>query len=250
MLKFVCLFLCMFFLLTAERAYSIPATSPAKKNYQIMRADSSRVNIRSFNNSALKEYAKQNDFKYDGEAYVQNVSLWSRFWHWVWRILGNIFDKIFTGKPTWVIFRIALFIIAAGAIAFIVFKILGIDVIKLFKGQSKTIDIPYSESLENIHEISFDDEIEKAVSNHNYRLAVRLLYLKCLKQLNDAQLIHWQIDKTNSAYLNELTDDEKRQSFGMLTRQFEYVWYGDFPVDGQAFQNINLLFRDFKQLLS
>jgi hypothetical protein len=35
----------------------------------------------------------------------------------------------------------------------------------------------------------------------------------------------------------------------LLTRQFEYVWYGDFFVDGQSFQNINTLFQDFKQML-
>jgi hypothetical protein len=35
----------------------------------------------------------------------------------------------------------------------------------------------------------------------------------------------------------------------LLTRQFEYIWYGDFFIDGQAFQNINGLFQDFKQML-
>ena len=113
----------------------------------------------------------------------------------------------------------------------------------------KNIDIPYSESLENIHQITFDEEIEKALGQRNYRLAIRLLYLSTLKQLNDANFIQWQVDKTNSAYVNELTDAERRQSFSVLTRQFEYVWYGDFFIDGPSFQNINALFQDFKQLL-
>jgi hypothetical protein len=130
-----------------------------------------------------------------------------------------------------------------------IFKSLGIDLVKLLKGKSAKIAIPYSESLENIHEINFDGEIEKAIAQHNYRLAVRLLYLKCLKQLSDSELIRWQIDKTNSAYIYELTDPAQKQAFGTLTRQFEYVWYGNFFIDQQAFKMISLLFQNFKKQL-
>lgn len=122
--------------------------------------------------------------------------------------------------------------------------------LNIFRKDAKQVPIPYSESLENIHEISFDQEIEKAMAQHNYKLAVRLLYLRSLKQLSDAGLIHWQTDKTNSAYLNEIADSAQRQSFSILTIQFEYVWYGDFPVDGRSFQNIYTLFQDFKKMLS
>ncbi len=133
---------------------------------------------------------------------------------------------------------------------FVVFKSLGIDPIKLWRGEAKKINFPYSESLENIHEINFDDEIEKTVSQRDYRLAVRLLYLKCLKQLSDTHLIQWQIDKTNSAYIYELTDPLQKQTFGLLTHQFEYIWYGDFPIDQQAFVTINQLFQNFKTQLA
>ncbi len=107
--------------------------------------------------------------------------------------------------------------------------------LNIFRRKSLSANLPYSESLENIHEIDFDAEIEKAVSQHNYRLAVRMLYLKCLKQLSDATLIKWQPEKTNSAYINELNDVVKRTAFKLLTRQFEYVWYGEFAIDGSTF---------------
>ena len=117
----------------------------------------------------------------------------------------------------------------------------------MIRGGARKVEVPYSESLENIHEINFDEEIEKAVALHNYRLAVRLLYLKCLKQLSDRNLIQWKIDKTNSAYIYELSDPNQRQTFSRLTRQFEFVWYGNFAIDQQAFGNINQMFQDFKK---
>ncbi len=126
---------------------------------------------------------------------------------------------------------------------------MGDDLANIFRRGSKEAAIAYNESIENIHEISFDDELEKAINNKNYKLVIRLLYLRTLKQLSDAQLIHWQIEKTNSAYVNELTNDDQRQSFAVLTRQFEYIWYGNLPVNERSYQNIQTLFNDFKKLL-
>lgn len=215
---------------------------------EILKTDSSKLTVRPFNNDALQQYLNDKDFQYD-EGGTGKISLWTRFWHWFWSFLGRIFS---TSSGKWTFFTYVEYLLLIAAIAFIVYiilKIAGIDVVRLFKRQSKQIAIPYTESLENIHEISFDDEIEKAIISRNYKLAVRLLYLRSLKQLSDARLIHWQIEKTNTAYLNELTDTEQRQFFTMLTHQFEYVWYGNFFIDGVSFQNINTLFQDFKRLL-
>jgi hypothetical protein len=121
---------------------------------------------------------------------------------------------------------------------------------RLFDKDSPQGALPYQETLENIHEINFDDDIESALAQRNFKLAVRLLYLRSLKQLNDAGLIQWQIEKTNSVYVDELSNPNQRQTFSILTRQFEYIWYGNFPIDEQAFRNINTLFQDFKQILA
>jgi hypothetical protein len=135
-------------------------------------------------------------------------------------------------------------------IVYIIFKLIGIDLLCIFKKNPSTIEVPYTESIENIHEINFDEAIENALLIKDYRLAVRLLYLRSLKQLSDSNLINWKLGKTNTAYLNEIADAEQRRQFSIVTRQFEYVWYGDFPVDGQSFQNINAIFQEFKNRLS
>jgi hypothetical protein len=62
-------------------------------------------------------------------------------------------------------------------------------------------------------------------------------------------LIQWQIDKTNSAYIYELKDVNQQKAFRLLTRQFEYVWYGNFAIDKDAFGSISNLFQDFKKQL-
>lgn len=246
-LSFFCTIL--FMLLAVHTHAATPKlTQQQKPIAQVLRNDSTKIQLREFNDKQLDQYAQSKDFQYTDAPTLQ-MSWWDRFWNWVWQSIRNVLRGVSGNKSSWLFFRIVLFTLAAGALAFIIFKILGIDIVKILKGESQSIEIPYDESLENIHEINFDTEIDNAIANHNYRIAVRLLYLRALKQLSDAQLIHWQIEKTNAAYLNELTDNHQKQLFGLLTTQFEYVWYGDFPVDGQSFQNINTMFHDFKQSL-
>ena len=76
---------------------------------------------------------------------------------------------------------------------------------------------------------------------------MRLLYLKCLKHLSDSGLIEWEIDKTNSTYIDEIKNQQQQASFRRLTLQFEYVWYGEFTIDRQVYNAIDSSFRDFNK---
>ncbi len=211
--------------------------------------DSSKVNVRQFNSAAIDKYRNSPEFSYTEKAKAR-MSWWKKLWLWIWEMIDKLFQSSPSASTTTVPYL--QYIIAAltlGLLIYVIVKMAGLNLANIFNRNSREINIPYTESLENIHQITFEEEIEKALGQRNYRLAIRLLYLSTLKQLNDAHFIQWQVDKTNSAYVNELTDTEKRQSFSILTRQFEYVWYGDFPVDGPSFQNINTLFHDFKRTL-
>jgi ABC-type dipeptide/oligopeptide/nickel transport system permease component len=227
------------------------ASKPAKAATPslTLKTDSSTIRVRNFIKDSLSAYSKQYEFQYiDGMG--PGPSLWTRFWRWFWHLFDFLkFKHYATGSFLSIIFNFLkyLFIILGlSALVFFILKMAGIDMFALFSKKSKTAALPYSESLENIHEIDFGLEIEKAVSQHNYRLAVRLLYLRSLKQLNDASLIDWQPDKTNSAFIDELNNPVQKDTFRVLTRQFEYVWYGEFPIDGNVFDRINLMFHKFR----
>ena len=218
-----------------------PAKAPLK-----LYTDSSKITVRSFDANAIKHFKADKDFNYTDHPGAGETSVWERLWEWLWQhLFGWIGRTKYGGKV------IEYTLLAAGIIfiIYVVSKSLGIDPIQVLMGGSRKIEVPYTESVEDINSINFDEEIEKAIAQKDYRIAVRLLYLRSLKQLSDMQLIHWQIDKTNSAYVNELTDPSQKQIFSLITRQFEYVWYGNFMIDKQAFINIALLFQDFKQKL-
>jgi hypothetical protein len=217
------------------------------KGKAVLRNDSSIVQLKHFDDAELARLKQKPEFQYKSE--TTGPSLWSRFWRWFW----HLFDGVDAPQHTNLLFIVLKYLflsLGIAAIVFIVLKLAGVDVRGLIKRKPADARIPFTETLENIHEIDFDLNIDQAIAEHNYRLAVRLLYLRALKQLNDAQLINWQIDKTNAAYINELTNANQREAFAVLTRQFEFVWYGEFAINSQAFQNIKTLFSNFKQTLA
>jgi hypothetical protein len=97
---------------------------------------------------------------------------------------------------------------------------------------------------ENIFEINFPQEITRAVAAKNYNGAIRLYYLQALKLLSNRDLIHYSQDKTNNEYVSQLYSSSYYKDFFRLTRQFEYAWYGQFPVSETMFR---VMEDDFKQ---
>lgn len=247
MLRTVCLFI---FMLCCIHGYAgkTPAQKPAAKvtvkPKAVLVTDTSAVMARQFDTTALNAYKKHPEFVYR-ENYNSGPSLWTRFWRWFW----SLFDFKDNGITSSFFIFLRYFFIALGvaAVIFLVLKLAGLNVLNTFRRNPQVAKLAYAESAENIHEIDFDTEIEKAAAVHNYRLAVRMLYLKSLKQLSDRGLIDWQLNKTNTNYVNELADSGQREAFKQLTSQFEYVWYGDFAINGDVFKNISLLFNNFKE---
>jgi len=201
--------------------------------------DSAKIDLREFNKSKLESHSKETDFIYD-DVPAPNLSLWDRFWQWVWRLIGNTLSNKVAGGFVKYLAIIAL----VGLVVFIVLKIIGAD-LKIFSRQSQKVEVPYTESDDNIHEIDFNEQIEKAITNANYRLAVRLLYLRSLKKLSDNGLIHWLPEKTNQTYISEINDPDKKKQFSRLTHQFEYVWYGEFFINKDDFYVIKDTFERF-----
>lgn len=213
-------------------------TLPQKK-LQLKTDSSSKISLRNFDQQQISKYSKQHDFNYTDEP---ENNLWSRFWSWVWEIIRPLFMNKYTGD----LLKYAALTALIGLIIYAIIKVIGLDVWKLTR-KAKTIAVPFSESPDNIHEINFAEEISKAIESTNYRLAVRLCYLLSLKKLSDRNLINWQPEKTNETYISEIKDTVKQEQFSRLTRQFEYIWYGEFFIDRENFSQIKAHFDEFNQ---
>jgi hypothetical protein len=91
----------------------------------------------------------------------------------------------------------------------------------------------------------YDKHISAAIAMGNYRLATRYLYLQSLQHLAQEGELVLMADKTNAQYLQELAGKVWHPHFAMLTRNYEYIWYGGFNIDAAGFAKLQ---QQFKQL--
>lgn len=201
--------------------------------------DSSAVRVRYPAADQLSAYRDDRNYQYDRDT-TPPRSLLGKIQEWIYTKLRDLLQSSAYQN-------VGQYVVLALILALVVWLLYKAEVLGfLFPKKALSTPLEYENLTENIHEISFDDRIEEALAGHNYRLAVRLLYLRTLKQLTDRHLIAWQPDKTNRQYAHELANSPLRSDFEQLTTQFEFVWYGDFPIDERRFGELVEQFSQFE----
>ena len=189
---------------------------------------------------ALEDFRSQDAFIYDKERPPKTNGWWDRFWY---KVRQFRIDFLPVGS-WWAVLKYGFF---ALVIIYIVRKLFGADLRTLFYNKAEINSIEYETISENIHELDYNKDIQAAIQQGNYRKAVRLYYLKSLKVLADKEIIQWKMDKTNGDYRREIGQSDYAGSFGEITRLFDYVWYGEFPVDKPLFDQTEQKFQRFIQ---
>ncbi|WP_422105160.1 DUF4129 domain-containing protein [Winogradskyella sp.] len=209
----------------------------------IIKRDSSALEVTYFKDNFKDNYAGD-DFNYSindtgGINLIQRIL--RSFFNWLSDVFG--FDISFLDYQT-------LEYIVYGLLGVIVFYLLikfllQNPVSSVFKTEDRAIEgFNYVE--ENIEQVDFDRLIKQALKDNNYRLATRYMYLKSLKALTNKKAIEWHYDKTNTDYLNEIKDSKLKALFKRISYIYDYVWYGEFPIDEESFNKNK---NDFNQLI-
>lgn len=202
--------------------------------------DREPVELRDFDEGTLESYRNDPDFNYDPTE-IETYSFWDNFRRWVGRLLDFFFGTNERSDRTLYV----LIGISAIVIVFAILKLLGIDVRGAFYKVSKPVTLQADLLEEDIHAMDFADLIAKAEAQGQLRRAIRLQYLLALRELSERDLITWQEAKTNQEYVLELRRAELRPAFRQLTRLFEYVWYGDFPLSNAQYYRYAEQFQQF-----
>ncbi len=136
-------------------------------------------------------------------------------------------------------------ILAGVFVSFILYKLFFADGIfqQQFAGAKVKLLEEEKESLSKTTD--YGKLINQAVSNRNFRMAVRYHYLQSLQKLTSKGAIQFALDKTNYQYEKELSGKAYQKSFAALTHHYEYVWYGEFEIDENNFTAIQYLFNQF-----
>jgi hypothetical protein len=86
---------------------------------------------------------------------------------------------------------------------------------------------------------------QQAAARGDYRMAVRYQYLYILQLMGEKQLLVLQPQKSDARYQDEVRGKPLAPDFTRLTLQYEYVWYGEFPLNKDQFETIAGGYRKF-----
>lgn len=149
------------------------------------------------------------------------------------------------GFATHPFFQTLLWVIIIAGFATFLMLYLSSSNVGIFRKNNKIVTEDDSVDTDDISAINYQKEIDKAVGMSNYRLAVRLMFLRMLKKLSDNNAIQYKPDSTNLDYLLQLQPTAMFKDFLKLTRNYEYSWYGQFEIDKEKFAVIKVDFDKF-----
>ena len=135
-----------------------------------------------------------------------------------------------------------LWLIAISTIIFILYKLF-LNKGEFRKGTSSRSVEALNDEVTNA-DVDYDLLVQQSFKLSDYRMAIRYLFLKTLKRLDERGLIRRATDKTNYRYVQEIRPD-KKQDFSALVLNYEFVWYGHLNISREQFEKIEKSYTAF-----
>ena len=145
-------------------------------------------------------------------------------------------------------FEYFLLILLGSVLLYAIIRIIADNRIRIFYRAPRRAVSPGKAEAEEL-----EDDLEGKLLHYmqikDYRQAVRYLYLKTLRLLNDRGLIQYHQESTNYEYWLQLSATSQGAPFRDLTTIYEKVWYGDFPLGDTLFKRLHHYFDEFQKTI-
>jgi len=205
-------------------------------------ADDTLVQQRNIPGNRIKEMKEESDFWYANTETEKEKQP---------EVKSGSSDPVYVplGRRNW--FQSLLWVIIIAVFVAAIMWYLMSSNVGLFSKKDVAVAGAESEelSLEDIFAINYQKELQKAEEAGNYRLAIRLMFLRALKIMSEKNIIRYQQDKTNFDYLVQLHSTKHYDNFFRVTRDYEYSWYGQFDVPEEAYRLVKNDFNRFNSQL-
>lgn len=193
-------------------------------------AEQTNIKIRTPDPLLIDKFKNDNEFRYDNTN-ESSLSLWDKLIQWI----KELFIRLFFTDEYGALNDIVIYSLMGIALLIIIGGIFKSEIRNIFQKNFMKDDLTFSEFTENIHELNFDELILQQIQAKNFRFALRLTFLKLLKELDSKEIINWRVDKTNHELLNQIRDNRIYKSVSELTYDFENSWYGGFEVNERIY---------------
>lgn len=205
--------------------------------------DSATSKIIRLDDGVLDTYRQSKDYNYGFDP-PPSSSLGNALLFWIRNKVANFLRNIISYD----VFEIILYVLGIATVVILVMSMMKTGIFSFISGR-KSENLSFSIVDEDIHVMDFPSLISQAISRGEYRYAVRLHYLHILKILTDNGLILWKPEKTNKEYVADLSLSSFSEPFTVISRIFDYVWYGERSISEEEYTMIEQQCERCKQLV-
>lgn len=240
------------FLLFAFSSYSAPINTQDSIYLKEIKYDTAPAPIPlNFQEQDLKSFKEDPEFDYS-ETVEDNW--WTRFKRYVELQWHRFQDWIFGDYEAEGILLFLLKTLPYLLIFGILFFALWLFY-KLNPGGSLLSETPsgkafFSEEEEIIQSRDIEKLIKNAISESNFRLAVRYQFLLVLQRLSEKEMVNYDPSKTNNEYISEIQKGEIQDKFRRLARIYDFIWYGNFNTSENDYSQTEKKFQEMQELIS
>ncbi|MFS4467673.1 DUF4129 domain-containing protein [Maribacter sp. 2210JD10-5] len=224
-----------------------------QKDSLAVRYDASNVEKLTITEEDLTTFKENPKFDYE-EVKSEAPEWWLAFKNWLGNLLLKFFEWLFGVEKaagafnTFLQFLPYLLILV---LLFILIKFfLNVNARSMSYAKKNQALVTLSEEEHIIKNEDIQELIKNALAEKNYRLAIRYYYLLTLQTMSNKELIDWEQQKTNTDYITELKKENLKYPFTRITRLYDYIWYGDFPIDENKYKKAASSFESLQNLLN
>lgn len=186
-----------------------------------------------------KKYDSQ-DFDYSETEKGKAPTFLAKIWEFIVKLFDFSLDR--NGRE---VRNIIFFVIFVVALFVAIRLIMNHKGRWFFEKKDKKYNISAEEAEKHIHLADFQSLIQQSEKQNDRRQSIRLYYLWLLKSLSDADQIQWAVEKTNSDYQREIKDPDIKNAFSKLSYLYNYIWYGEFPIENTDYQKVKFDFETY-----
>lgn len=205
-----------------------------------------------FDETALEKWKNEKEFSYLDQETAS--SWWTQFKLWITAKFQNLLNWFFGDYQPGIVMEFFIMLLPYLFLLVVLFFAAWLFVrLNPAYAPAQPAVVPkvfFSEEEKIMNSRDISALIEGAISNEDYRLAVRYLFLRNLRKMNKMGIIKYHLQKTNQDYLGEIPHKSLKLQFTRIIRLYEYIWYGDFKVTEEDFQRAQDEFEKMENMLN
>ena len=201
----------------------------------------------SIDTDKLKDIQQDEDYQYKPQDikknFLEKIADWiSAKWD---ELMEWVFGEKKGSKFVNLLIKYLPYLLLAIGILIIIRLLYRYDVFKRRAAQQNPPDIQLADDEKIVKSSNISELIKNAKAQNDHRMAVRYLYLNLLRQLDAREYIRFKKDKTNDDYIAEFKHQPLIPEFENLTYYYDFIWYGQYPIDEAFFSQIEQKFDHF-----